>query len=149
NAPTDVLHRRITGSFMRSGNHRLRVANLRAQTLSRNLVTGSDHDSTFDRIFQFPHVAGPRVRLQKRQYFRRNLLRYVTSVLLVVFIDEMLGQRQNVFAPIAKGRKFNGHNRQAVVKILSKTSLSNGFFEIDVGCRDYAHINPTWRSVAE
>jgi len=34
-----------------------------------------------------------------------NLLRNVSRILFVIFLDEMLGQRQNVFASITQWRK--------------------------------------------
>src|SRR5437870_13581794 len=75
--------------------------------------------------------------------------RDLASVFFVVLLDEMLRQWQHVFAAITQRGQFYRHHGQTVMQILSKRALTYGFFQIDVGSRDDAHVDAPWRSVAQ
>src|SRR5687767_10943398 len=61
----------------------------------------------------------------------------------------MLSEWQNVFVTIAQRWQFDRHHRQAIIKILAETSLTNGLFQIDICGRDDANIDPARRGVAQ
>ncbi len=56
------------------------------------------------------------------------MLGHMASVFFVVLADEVLRQGQDVLPAIAQGRQFDRHDRQPVVKILAKHSLTHCLF---------------------
>src|SRR6266542_3718447 len=144
-----ILYRPDAGPFFGNNGDWLRVADFRAQTLTRHLIMRRNHYRALNRILEFTNVTRPGVSLKQRQDVWSDLLRYFAAILFVVLFDKMLGQRQNVLAPVAQGRQLDRNNRQPVIEIFAKCSLLDRFFQLDVGGGDDAHIDPTRASVAE
>src|SRR6476659_863207 len=100
NAAAKILHCAHTGTFFRSAANGLWIADLRPETFTRNFVARSNDDRSLYCVFEFANVAWPRVTLKQRQHLRRDLLRHLAAILFVIFLDEVLRQRQDVFAPV-------------------------------------------------
>src|SRR5712691_8603047 len=116
-AAADVVYGYRAAAFMRSIQDRLRIADLLAQALARDVIAGSNHDRALNRIFQLTNIAGPGMGFQQSEHLGRDLFRHFATVLLVVLAYEMLGQRQDVLSAIAQRWQFNRHDGKAIVQI--------------------------------
>ena len=52
----------------------------------------------------------------------------------------MVRQQRNIVGTLAQRRKLNGNDIQAVIKILAKLSLGDGFSQVLIGCGEHAHV---------
>ncbi len=53
----------------------------------------------------------------------------------------MVRQQRNIVGTLAQRRKLNGNDIQAVIKILAKLSLGDGFSQVLIGCGEHAHVH--------
>jgi hypothetical protein len=60
----------------------------------------------------------------------------------------MLRQRQNVHAAVAQRRQLDGDDRETIVEVFAECALLDGFFQINVGGGDDAHVNAARAGVA-
>src|SRR4030095_16382998 len=102
-----ILHRADTVACFGSTGNRLRIANLRPQTLARNLVAGGDDNRPFNRILKLSYIARPRVSFEQRQHLGSDLLRHLAAVLFVILLDKVLGHGTGVMPPAAQRWRFD------------------------------------------
>src|SRR5262245_60145333 len=90
-----------------------------------------------DDIFELTDVARPGERVQSR-----NRLGADGKKLLTEFLRELgshtSGQRPNILHPVAQGRQIERHHVEAIIEVLAKFALLDGFFEIAVAGGDDA-----------
>ena len=86
------------------------------------------NDDALDCVAKLADVAGIIIIFEEREHVRREIFRDVAAVFEVVFLNKMLRQRQNVFAPLSERGKLDGHNGQAVIKIFAKSAVLDRFF---------------------
>src|SRR5687767_14018763 len=110
NTAADVMHCGVTGATLTGRNYRLWVADFRSQALPRDFVSRCNDNSSLDCVFEFAHIAWPGIRLQQRENFRGYLFGNSPGILFVVLTNEVLHERQYIFAAIAQRRQFNGNN---------------------------------------
>ena len=89
-------------------------------------------------IAQFSDIAGPVVRHQPAQGFRRQR-RWRTVVALGGLEQEFVVERRDVLAPLAQGRQFDAHDVEPVVEVSAELALIGQLLEILLGrCNDTA-----------
>ena len=62
--------------------------------------------------------------------------------LLLQFLQEKIGKQQDVFTPVAQGRKGNSHDVQPVVEIFAKLPPIDLFLQLGIGGGDDADVHP-------
>src|SRR5689334_20568906 len=93
-----------------------------------------------DDIFQFAHITGPGVRLQKIHRIRMNG-RFGRAEFGPVLMEKVADNGRNIFAAIAQGRQVDDNDAESIVKVVAKLLLANGVFEVAIGCRKYSDVN--------
>jgi len=99
----------------------------------------AEHESPFDHILQFAHIAGPVVGHQERKRLRgdaRNLL----VLQIVEAADELPGQQGNILYAAAQRRQFNADDIDAVIEVFTESALAGLLCQIAVGGGQDAHI---------
>src|SRR5215469_6546914 len=95
---------------------------------------------SFDGVFEFTKVAGPRVadqRLHKRGGKRQRIafeLRRISG-------HEVLREYRNLFTAFAQRRKMDREAIETVIEILPERLASDGLLDVNVCRRDDAHIH--------
>ena len=69
-------------------------------------------------------------------------------ILFVVFPNEVLGQRQYIFGPLAQCRKLYGYHGKPVVEIFPERAGFDRFLQIDIRRRDDPHVHLQRRPLA-
>src|ERR1700679_1717321 len=59
-----------------------------------------------------------------------------------MFGDESESEVCEIFHPVAQGWQSNGEDGEAIKEVLTKLLSSHTRFQVDVGGRNYAHIDP-------
>src|SRR5262245_45661445 len=145
-----VVERNAAGDVERGGRFRyargvaglrLRVGYFLAQAVERDLVNTRDDHRAFNRRLKLAHVAGPGVVFKRLQNFRRDLIGDRSPVLVVVFSDEMLGERQDVFLAVAQRREMDVDHVKTVEEVFAKIPRFDGPLESGVGRGDYPHVD--------
>ena len=77
------------------------------------------------------------------------MFRHLAAVFFVVLANKMLRQRQYVLAPVAQRRQLNRYNRQAVVKIFAKYSLTHRLFQVDIRSGNDPNIDAAPRNLPQ
>src|SRR5690242_7238034 len=62
---------------------------------------------------------------------------------------EMIGQWNDVFAPLAKSRQMNRDDLEAEIKVIAKSALGDEVLQIAIAGRNQADIHPNRLIVAD
>ena len=105
----------------------------------------TENDGPFDTVFKLPDISRPMIvheHVRCRDGDAHNLLVH----LLGVFLDEMIGQKDDIRLSLPQGRNDDGEDVQPIVEIFPKLSFSYERLQIPICCGDnpdvhfYAHI---------
>src|SRR5688572_30226359 len=77
------------------------------------------------------------------------MLGHMTAVFFVVLGNEVLGQWQDVFTPIAQRRQLDRNNCQTVVEIFAKRTLFHRVLQFDVSRGHDSHIDSPRSCITE
>src|SRR5262247_3671109 len=148
-AAGDVERGRRFRHVRRVARLRLRADYLLAQAVERDLVGAGDDHRALDRRFKLAHVAGPGVIFEGLQDLGHDLIGDPPPVLIVVFADEVLGERQNVFPAIAQRRQVNIDDVQTIEEVFAEIAGPDGALKVGVGRGDDPHVDLARLRVAE
>src|SRR5262245_17114241 len=133
-AAGDVERGRRFRHVRRVAGLRLRADYLLAQAIERYLVGAGDDHRALGRRFKLAHVAGPGVTFERLQDLGRDLVGDRPPVLIVVFADEVLGERQDVFLAVAQRRQVNVDDVQTIKEVFAEIAGPDGALEVGI-CR--------------
>src|SRR5438105_5031299 len=110
------------------------------QEIDVNRLSDGKHHGTLDHVLQFAHVSGPSVVHQQIQGSTSETAQR-PIILFRELPQEMFGEQRNILAALAKRRKLERDNVQAMVKVLAKTGVTHQTEQIDIGGGDDAYIH--------
>ena len=90
-------------------------------------------------VFEFAHIAGEGAMRHHVERLGRKVM--VDAVFLGKLFEKTRGENPNVAGTFAQGRRQQGHDIDAVIKIGAEIALRDGFLEIAIGGADDAHID--------
>src|SRR5207237_10381170 len=102
-----------------------------------DLRAGREDYRALDGVEQLPHVAGPRVGLERREGARAQTLGAVGGIGL----DEMLREQRDVLRTLAQRRQGDGDRVGAVIEALAKVAGLHGLGEVAVGGGDDPYVH--------
>jgi hypothetical protein len=73
----------------------------------------------------------------------------VPTILFRIFANEVLSERQNVFAALAKRRQVDRYDVEPVEKVFAERAFIDGLSQIDIRGGDDAHVYLTAGRFAE
>jgi len=92
-------------------------------------------------MLQFPHVAGPVVRVKNRQRFLAERDFGIPWNILVIFFHEMGDEGGNIFLALAQRRNLQGKNVEAEKQIPPEGAFLRHGVKVAVGGGDDAHVD--------
>src|ERR1700758_4220699 len=95
----------------------------------------------FNHVFQFAYVTRPSVfnqRLHRSQWYRVDRLVH----LLCRCFHKMLYEEWNIFGALAERRNDDGKYIEAIIKIATKLTFGDHFFQVAMGSGNDSHVNP-------
>ena len=125
------------------------VADLEAEAIERYLVRRGIPNGALNDVLELADVAGVVVILEKREDLRGEALGDGADVLFVVFADEVLREREDIFLALAQGGKLDRHDREAEIEVFAEGPGLHGFLQIDVCGGDDAHVYFGRRRIAD
>src|ERR1019366_348466 len=114
---------------------------IQPQVRDLNLTAVAHQHRAFQCVFQFAHVAWPRI-LHHRLQGGRGKTGNRCAIACRIARQEMRRQRCNIFAPLAQGRDVDLNRIQPEKQVFPKLACGNGSLQIDVRRRDDAHVDP-------
>src|SRR5580704_920773 len=101
---------------------------------------GADNHQPLNKIAEFTHVARPRVADQNFHGGIAKLAIFL-GIGRAELLQEIPGQRGNVFTAVAQRRNEKRNHVQPVEKVLAKRAARDFLFEIFICSGDYAHVH--------
>jgi hypothetical protein len=93
----------------------------------------TENDGPFDTVFQFPDIPRPMI-IHEQVRCRSGDAREFSVQFPGVFLNEMIGEEDNVRLALPQRRNDDGENVQSVIEIFPEFSFSYELFQIPV-CR--------------
>jgi hypothetical protein len=117
------------------------------EVFRRNDATIGQYHTSFQRIFQFAYIAGPRVVMD---FLTRTLCQShaITAMLVSNAGQQVLSQYQHIITPLTQGREVDFHHVEAVIEIEAKLATGGEFMQIALGCRYQTDIHVAGLEVA-
>src|SRR5437667_376891 len=112
---------------------------VRRQVLRTDGVASSQDGRALEGVLQLSHVPWPRVAEEAFESLGRQA--EPAAELACRPREEMLGQRGNVLAAVAKGREDDLDDVEAIEEVLAEAPLADQRREVTVGGRDHAHVD--------
>ena len=103
-------------------------------------ITGRRDAGGGDYIFEFADITGPGV-LQKNCLTAARETGDIFSVGVVVFLQEELNEKRNIFQALRQGWDTNLDGTEAIEEIFAESPGKNFSAEIAIRCRDEPHVH--------
>ena len=65
-------------------------------------------------------------------------------ILLIVIVQEMLGQWDDIIFPLPQRRNMDRYDIQTIIQVLPKAFLLDHLFQVAVGSGNYSDVNLYW-----
>src|SRR5213594_1671934 len=130
---TDLPRKRRRGTQLEPRRH------MRRQILRTDGVASSQDGRALDRILQLAHVPRPWVAEEAFEGLGGQAEPAVELARRPR--EEMLGQRGNVLAAVAKGRERHLDDVETIEKVFTEASLADQRREVAVGGGDHTHVD--------
>ena len=118
------------------------LPNLHRQVEERETLPLDRHKRVLDRVAQFTDIPRPRIGHQTLE----RIPRYASdrsAVRAPQFLDEVVDEQGEVFAPLPQRRELNGKDVNAIIKILAERAGGDQRSQVFIGRRHQADIDPT------
>src|SRR5581483_7865155 len=109
---------------------------------SPDLAVARQDVGALDQIAQLAQVARETVLLQVVDGLRTDAARGLVQICRNV-PRENLAENRDVVSALTQGRKGNGHNREAIIKVFAKQSVLDPLLQVAVSRHQHPHVNCT------
>ena len=110
------------------------------QQVDGDIGSGRQHNRALDYIFQLANIPWPIVVHEHAHGFRRQRARGQIVFLGKTF-EKAGGEQRNVFPAGSQRRQIEGDDIKAVIQIFAKLAFTHRLPQIDIGCRENAHVD--------
>ena len=119
--------------------HALTRADFIGKTLFAYDLCFAENSDAFYGVAKFAEISWPGIIVQRCQCLRTEPL-IVSVIAATEKKQHIVGAGFNIFLSLTQRRDLDFHHIQAVVKIFPKSSLGNGFAQVEVGGGDKPYI---------